>query len=47
MNSIETTQVYLHCIPQFAQTITSPMDAPTVNVVSFDNQHQPKIQRIA
>ena len=26
--SIETTQVYLHCIPQFAQTITSPLDAP-------------------
>lgn len=26
--SVETTQVYLHCIPQFAQTITSPMDAP-------------------
>lgn len=26
--SVETTQVYLHCIPQFAQTITSPLDAP-------------------
>lgn len=26
-NSVETTQVYLHCIPQFAATITSPLDA--------------------
>lgn len=25
--SVETTQVYLHCIPQFAATITSPLDA--------------------
>jgi integron integrase len=24
--SVETTQVYLHCIPQFAKTITSPLD---------------------
>lgn len=36
-NSVETTQVYLHCIPQFAATITSPLDnlpaAP--NVVPF------------
>lgn len=27
--SVETTQVYLHCIPQCAQTITSPLDAVT------------------
>lgn len=26
-NSVETTQVYLHCIPQFAAIITSPLDA--------------------
>lgn len=32
--SVETTQVYLHCIPQFAQTITSPLDVRT-NVVPF------------
>lgn len=36
-NSVETTQVYLHCIPQFAATISSPLDnlpaAP--NVVPF------------
>lgn len=32
--SVETTQVYLHCIPQFAQTITSPLDVQT-NVVPF------------
>lgn len=36
-NSVETTQVYLHCIPQFARTITSPLDAlPTSpNVIPF------------
>ena len=27
-SSIETTEVYLHCIPKFASTVTSPMDAP-------------------
>lgn len=32
--SVETTQVYLHCIPKFAQTITSPLDVRT-NVVPF------------
>lgn len=38
-NSVETTQVYLHCIPQFAKTITSPLDtlttlaSPTSNIV--------------
>jgi len=26
-SSVETTQVYLHCVPQFAQNITSPLDA--------------------
>jgi site-specific recombinase XerD len=36
-NSVETTQVYLHCIPQFARSITSPMDAlpETSNVIPF------------
>jgi len=36
-NSVETTQVYLHCIPQFARSITSPMDAlpETPNVIRF------------
>mgnify|MGYP002737846541 CR=1 FL=1 len=36
-NSVETTQVYLHCIPQFAATITSPLDVlpPAANVVPF------------
>ena len=39
-SSVETTQVYLHCIPQFASSITSPMDAlPAVgNVVAFSTQ---------
>ncbi len=35
-NSVETTQIYLHCIPQFARTITSPMDAAPGNVVRFE-----------
>jgi len=26
-SSVETTQVYLHCVPKFAETITSPLDA--------------------
>ncbi len=36
-NSVETTQVYLHCVPRFAESITSPLDvlpAPE-NVVPF------------
>lgn len=36
-NSVETTQVYLHCVPQFASTITSPLDVlpEASNVVPF------------
>jgi integron integrase len=36
-NSVETTQVYLHCIPQFAATITSPLDVlpQAPNIVPF------------
>lgn len=36
--SVQTTQVYLHCIPQFAATITSPLDALPLpaNVVPFE-----------
>jgi integrase len=36
-NSVETTQVYLHCIPQFACTITSPLDVlpEAPNVLPF------------
>jgi integron integrase len=36
-NSVETTQVYLHCIPQFAATITSPLDMlpQAANIVPF------------
>lgn len=33
-SSVETTQVYLHCIPQFAQTITSPLDSQ-INIIPF------------
>lgn len=34
-SSVETTQVYTHCIPQFARSIVSPMDAEPGNVVAF------------
>lgn len=36
-NSVETTQVYLHCIPQFAATITSPLDTlpAAPNIIPF------------
>lgn len=34
-SSVETTQVYTHCIPQFARSIVSPMDVEPVNVVEF------------
>lgn len=38
--SVETTQVYLHCVPRFAESITSPLDGPSgtglrTNVVPF------------
>lgn len=33
--SVETTQVYLHCIPQFARSVVSPLDVPAGNVVPF------------
>lgn len=33
-SSVETTQIYLHCIPQFAESITSPLDAP-VKIIAF------------
>lgn len=43
--SVETTQVYLHCIPQFAQTITSPLDAAPSPIIPFPasttNPHTP------
>jgi integron integrase len=34
--SVETTQIYLHCIPQFARTVVSPLDAVRGNVVAFE-----------
>lgn len=41
-NSVETTQVYLHCVPQFARTIVSPLDAlpPAPNVVPFTRERR-------
>lgn len=37
-NSIETTQIYLHCVPEFARSIVSPLDALPLadNVVPFE-----------
>lgn len=36
-SSVETTQIYLHCVPQFAQTIVSPLDALDQNkVIPFE-----------
>jgi integron integrase len=39
-NSVETTQVYLHCVPRFAESITSPLDVLPVpgNVVRFERR---------
>jgi site-specific recombinase XerD len=34
-SSVETTQVYLHCVPQFARSVVSPMDVEPGNVVAF------------
>ena len=34
--SIETTEIYLHCIKQFAADITSPLDVLPGNVVPFE-----------
>lgn len=31
--SVETTQVYLHCVAKFAETITSPLDVVPPNIV--------------
>jgi len=41
-NSVETTQVYLHCIPQFARSITSPLDVlPTSpSIIPFAALHR-------
>lgn len=37
-NSIETTQIYTHCVPEFARSIVSPLDAlpQPGNVVPFE-----------
>ena len=40
--SVETTQVYLHCIPQFAKTITSPLDVAP-KLLAFPLQPVPSI----
>lgn len=39
-NSVETTQVYLHCVPEFARSITSPLDVmpEAANVVPFERR---------
>lgn len=42
--SVQTTQVYLHCIPQFAQTITSPLDT-TPNIIPFSHPQLPQLHQ--
>ncbi len=34
-SSVQTTQVYLHCLPQFAETITSPLDQDHGKILPF------------
>jgi len=34
-SSVETTQVYLHCLPQVGRRVTSPLDALETNVLPF------------
>jgi integron integrase len=34
-SSVETTQVYLHCLPQVGKRVTSPLDAMQSNVIPF------------
>lgn len=40
--SVETTQIYLHCVPQFAETIRSPMDAEPINIVPMHPDAAPE-----
>jgi integron integrase len=42
--SVETTQVYLHCVPKFAETIVSPLDAMS-NVVAFVPAGRAELER--
>jgi integron integrase len=44
--SVETTQIYLHCVPQFAESIRSPMDTDPGNVVEVQFQPAPLRQAV-
>lgn len=36
-SSVETTMVYLHCVPQFAQSVTSPLDTlAAAKIIAFE-----------
>jgi len=41
--TIETTQIYLHCLPKLAARITSPLDRVPGNVVQFDRTFTPSV----
>jgi len=41
---IETTQIYLHCLPRLASRITSPLDQKPVNIVEFLPPQLPEMQ---
>jgi site-specific recombinase XerD len=43
--SLETTEIYTHCITQFAAEITSPLDTPANNVIPFAPAPQAVPQR--
>lgn len=47
-NSVETTQVYLHCVPRFAESVTSPLDAlHERKIVAFEQPEAVKSARAA
>jgi len=44
-SSVQTTQVYLHCLPQVGRRVTSPLDALPSNVLAFPGAAQPAAER--
>lgn len=44
---LDTTQIYLHCLPRLASRITSPLDRQPGNVVPFAGLHAAPQRRVA
>jgi len=40
-SSIETTQIYTHCLPQLSQRITSPLDHLPTNIIPMSQAQPP------